>query len=124
MDVINDNSSKKEHVTSNAVDEIKILIKNNCSPRHIPAFIMQVKDIPYTINGKKIEIAIKHIIHNKEVLLAFISMPEENNKQLRGKDLIDYVLIKNLPMRYKNHIVKHGYSSGESIDTGNRNCFS
>jgi len=56
-----------EVLTELLIDEIKILIKDNCSPRHIPAFIMQVKDIPYTINGKKIEIAIKHIIHNEEV---------------------------------------------------------
>ena len=66
-----------EVLTELFVDEIKILIKDNCSPRHIPAFIMQVKDIPYTINGKKIEIAIKHIIHNEEVPnIESISNPE------------------------------------------------
>jgi acetoacetyl-CoA synthetase len=66
-----------EVLTELFVDEIKILIKDNCSPRHIPAFIMQVKDIPYTINGKKIEIAVKHIIHNEEVSnIESISNPE------------------------------------------------
>ena len=77
-----------EILTELLIDEIKILIKNNCSPRHIPAFIMQVKDIPYTINGKKIEIAIKHIIHNKEVPnIESISNPEclEEYKTKAGK---------------------------------------
>ncbi|HEY9113413.1 MAG TPA: hypothetical protein VIN10_01855, partial [Bacteroidales bacterium] len=42
-------------------------IRNSCSPRHVPAIIKSVPDIPYTINGKKVEIAIKKIIHGLEV---------------------------------------------------------
>ncbi|MCP4909993.1 MAG: acetoacetate--CoA ligase [Bacteroidetes bacterium] len=42
-------------------------IKNNCSPRHVPSIIIQVPDIPYTINGKKVEIAIKKIIHGQPI---------------------------------------------------------
>ena len=49
------------------INEIKILIKNNCSPRHVPEFIFEVKDIPYTINGKKIEIAVKKTINKEEI---------------------------------------------------------
>jgi acetoacetyl-CoA synthetase len=33
----------------------------------VPAIILQTKDIPYTINGKKVEIAVKKIIHGEEV---------------------------------------------------------
>ncbi len=47
--------------------KIKKLIKENCSPRHVPEFIIQVKEIPYTVNGKKVEIAVRNIIHNIEV---------------------------------------------------------
>jgi len=47
--------------------ELKTLIRNNCSPRHVPAKILETKDIPYTINGKKVEIAVKKIIQGKEV---------------------------------------------------------
>ena len=43
--------------------EIISLIKTECSPKHAPAFIICVKDIPYTLNGKKVEIAVKNIIH-------------------------------------------------------------
>ena len=35
------------------IDKIKKDIRNNCSPRHVPFKILEVKDIPYTINGKK-----------------------------------------------------------------------
>ena len=59
------------------IDEIKILIKNKCSPRHVPAFIIQVEDIPYTINGKKIEISIKRIINGeKDINIESVSNPE------------------------------------------------
>lgn len=47
--------------------EIKTIIKNNTSPRHIPREIYQVKDIPYTRSGKKVEIAITKILAKKEV---------------------------------------------------------
>ncbi len=46
--------------------EIEQLIKNelrkNCSPRHVPDVIYTVNDIPYTINGKKMEIPVKRIL--------------------------------------------------------------
>ncbi len=38
-----------------------------CSPRHIPAKIIDIEDIPYTINNKKVELAVKNIINGKEV---------------------------------------------------------
>ena len=49
------------------INKTKTVIRENCSPRHIPAVILQVEDIPYTINGKKVEIAVKKIIHGKKV---------------------------------------------------------
>ncbi len=48
-------------------NKIRSTIRANCTPRHIPAIIMDTPDIPYTINGKKIEMAIKKIIHGEEV---------------------------------------------------------
>jgi len=50
-------------LTSKMIKDIKSYIKNKCSPRHIPSKIIQVNDIPYTVNGKKVEIAVKDIIH-------------------------------------------------------------
>ena len=70
-------------------DLIKESIKLNCSPRHVPKLIIQINDIPYTISGKKVELAVKKIINgdiaeNKDAL----SNPEslklyENIPELR-----------------------------------------
>ena len=49
------------------IRQIKKSIREACSPRHVPAKIIQVKDIPYTINGKKVEMAVKQIIQNRNV---------------------------------------------------------
>ena len=58
-------------INKKLTDELKIEIKNsikiNCSPRHIPYKIFQIEDIPYTINGKKVEIAVKNVIEGKEI---------------------------------------------------------
>lgn len=49
------------------IKKIKSAIRSGCSPRHVPAIIKAVPDIPYTLNGKKVEIAVKNIIHGIEV---------------------------------------------------------
>ena len=49
------------------ISKIKNSIKINLSPKHVPASIFSVTDIPYTINGKKVEIAVKNIINGEEV---------------------------------------------------------
>ena len=43
-------------------------IRSNISPRHVPAKILSVPDIPYTLNMKKVELAVKKIIENQPVL--------------------------------------------------------
>ena len=48
-------------------NKIKLDIKMNCSPKHVPSFIYQTPDIPYTINGKKVELAVKNILEGKDV---------------------------------------------------------
>ncbi|MBE0640091.1 MAG: acetoacetate--CoA ligase [Bacteroidales bacterium] len=50
------------------IGKIKNNIRSSCSPRHVPAIIKQVNDVPYTLNGKKVEVAVKKIIHGEEVL--------------------------------------------------------
>lgn len=47
---------------------IKKAIRDNTTPRHIPAKVIPIDDIPYTVNGKKVEIAVRKIIHREEVL--------------------------------------------------------
>jgi len=50
------------------VVRLKRLIRTNCTPRHVPAKIIPIEDIPYTISGKKVELAVKKVIENRPVL--------------------------------------------------------
>ncbi|MDA8443441.1 MAG: hypothetical protein M0Z55_13890, partial [Peptococcaceae bacterium] len=54
--------------SSDLAAKIKRDIRQNTTPRHVPAKIIVVADIPYTISGKKVELAIKQIIENQPVL--------------------------------------------------------
>jgi len=49
------------------VKKIKTVIREQCSPRHMPAKIIQVTDIPVTLNNKKVEIAVRNMIEGKPV---------------------------------------------------------
>ncbi|MCP3903848.1 MAG: acetoacetate--CoA ligase [Planctomycetes bacterium] len=54
-------------LTPDLVKRIRTAIRSNCSPRHVPAQIIPVADIPYTISMKKVELAVRNIIHGKPV---------------------------------------------------------
>jgi len=46
---------------------IRDVIRRNTTPRHVPAKIVQVSDIPRTISGKIVELAVREIIHGRPV---------------------------------------------------------
>ncbi len=48
-------------------EKIKHQIRANTTPRHVPALIAQVSDIPRTISGKISELAVRAVIHGEEV---------------------------------------------------------
>ncbi len=50
------------------IKKIKTTIRSNTTPRHVPAKIIAVADIPYTISGKKVEMAVRNVIHGQPVL--------------------------------------------------------
>ena len=47
--------------------KISQTIRSNTSHRHVPAIILQVSDIPRTLSGKIVELAVREIIHNRPV---------------------------------------------------------
>jgi acetoacetyl-CoA synthetase len=49
------------------VARIKRLIRDNASPRHVPAKVLQVIDIPRTKSGKIVELAVRNIVHGQPV---------------------------------------------------------
>ena len=49
------------------VQQIRARIRTHCSPRHVPARVIQVADIPRTMNGKIAELAVRDVIHGRTV---------------------------------------------------------
>ncbi|MFP3981936.1 MAG: acetoacetate--CoA ligase [Desulfobacterales bacterium] len=67
-------------LTDEIRQQIKKTLRENASPRHVPAKIFEVPDIPYTLNMKKVELAVKNIIENK---------PVTNRDALSNPDVLD-----------------------------------
>jgi len=49
------------------IDKIKRQIRSNATPRHVPAKIAQVTDIPRTKSGKIVELAVRNVVHGQPV---------------------------------------------------------
>jgi acetoacetyl-CoA synthetase len=56
-----------ERLTDELTKEIKNTIRQNTTPRHVPAVIIQVPDIPRTLSGKIVEVAVRETIHGRSV---------------------------------------------------------
>jgi acetoacetyl-CoA synthetase len=55
-------------VLDRALEErIRRQIRENTSPRHVPALILAVTDIPRTKSGKLVELAVRDVVHGREV---------------------------------------------------------
>jgi len=61
--------------------KFKKTLREKASPRHVPAKIIAVPDIPYTLNMKKVESAVTNIIHGRPVL---------NRDALMNPECLDY----------------------------------
>jgi len=55
-------------LTEDLKNKIRKNLRENASPRHVPALIIETPDVPYTFNMKKVEIAVTNIIHGRPVL--------------------------------------------------------
>ncbi len=54
-------------LTEELEKEIRTRIRTGASPRHVPAVIAEVADIPRTKSGKIVEIAVRDVVHGREV---------------------------------------------------------
>lgn len=54
-------------LTDELKDKIRKTLRENSSPRHVPALIFETPDIPYTLNMKKVESAVTNIINGRAV---------------------------------------------------------
>ena len=78
----------KFELTEDLITTMKLQIRKNASPRHVPNKIIQVNDIPRTKSGKIVELAVKNIIEgnkikNKEAL----ANPQALNEFINIKEL-------------------------------------
>ena len=61
-------------LSSDLIDKIKMNIRISATPRHVPSKIIRIKEVPRTISGKKVELAVTRLINgekveNKDVLI-------------------------------------------------------
>jgi len=54
-------------ISDDLVKRINLQIRANASPRHVPAKIVQVADIPRTKSGKIVELAVRDVVHSRAV---------------------------------------------------------
>lgn len=68
--------------------EISGNIRSQCSPRHVPSVILETHSVPYTLNGKKVEIAVKKAIMGQEISNRdALSNPDSLNEYMDLKEL-------------------------------------
>jgi acetoacetyl-CoA synthetase len=80
--VLKNTESLNEHL----IDKIKLQIRTNATPRHVPSLIYQIKEVPHTISGKKVELAVTRILNGEKV---------DNKDALANPESLDeYYLIK------------------------------
>ena len=68
----------------NLVRAVKSKIRDDLSPRHVPDYILQAPSVPYTLNGKKMEVPVRRILEGE--------LPEHilNRDSVKNPDSLDY----------------------------------
>jgi acetoacetyl-CoA synthetase len=61
--------------------KVKQQIRDNTTPRHVPAKVLQVADIPRTKSGKIVELAVRNVVHGRAV---------KNLEALANPEALDY----------------------------------
>jgi acetoacetyl-CoA synthetase len=78
-------------LTEELKNKIRKMIRENASPRHVPAKIIAVPDIPYTLNMKKVELSVKKVIEGQAVT---------NKDALKNPESLDF--FANIPELKEN----------------------
>jgi Acyl-coenzyme A synthetases/AMP-(fatty) acid ligases len=72
-------------LTAELQERIKRRIRDNTTPRHVPARIVQVTDIPRTKSGKIVELAVRDVVHGRDVKNREALANPEALDQFRGR---------------------------------------
>ncbi|MPN53812.1 Acetyl-coenzyme A synthetase [bioreactor metagenome] len=68
------------------VERIKQQIRANTTPRHVPAKVVQVLDIPRTKSGKIVELAVRNVVHGEAVKNVEALANPEALEEFRGRN--------------------------------------
>ncbi|MRI34056.1 acetoacetate--CoA ligase [Endozoicomonas sp. OPT23] len=68
------------------IQKIRTTIRSNTTPRHVPAVVLQVADIPRTISGKIVELAVREVVHGR---------PVANTDALANPEALDFFRNRN-----------------------------
>jgi acetoacetyl-CoA synthetase len=68
------------------IKSIKLKIRKNCSPKHVPSLVIKVPAIPRTKSGKIVELSVKKLIHGETI---------DNIEAIANPEALKY--FKNLP---------------------------
>ena len=68
------------------IDRIKRQIRANTTPRHVPAKVVQVSDIPRTKSGKIVELAVRNVVHGEPVKNVEALANPEALEEFRDRD--------------------------------------
>jgi acetoacetyl-CoA synthetase len=74
-----------ETLDADLVNRIKQRVRANTTPRHVPAKVLQVADIPRTKSGKIVELAVRDVIHGRAVNNLDALANPEALEQFRGR---------------------------------------
>ncbi|MGD9583029.1 MAG: acetoacetate--CoA ligase [Lysobacterales bacterium] len=74
------------HLDDALRDRIRRAIREHTTPRHVPAKILQVADIPRTRSGKIVELAVRNVVHGR---------PVQNSEALANPEALE--LFRDLP---------------------------
>ncbi|WP_423203574.1 acetoacetate--CoA ligase [Pseudomonas kribbensis] len=70
--------------------QIRQVIRANTTPRHVPAKIVAVTDIPRTISGKVVELAVRNVVHGEPVKNTDALANPEALKQFRDRPELNH----------------------------------
>ena len=76
----------KNEMNDDLATRIRDQIRRELSPRHVPAKVIQAPDLPRTLSGKIAELAVRHVIHGREV---------QNRDALANPEALDF--FRDLP---------------------------
>jgi acetoacetyl-CoA synthetase len=74
--------AKGHTLTEEVKEKIRRSLRERASPRHVPAVILEVPDIPYTYNLKKVETAVANLVNRRKVV---------NRDAIMNPEALDYI---------------------------------